>query len=350
MSKISVIIPVYNTEKYIGKCLESLLRQTHQDIEIILVDDCSTDNSLDIITAYQKKHPDKIKVVKSEKNGGAAKARNIGLDIATGDYIGFIDSDDYITDDYYEKLLSACTETSSDMARTNRKLVLGNIGLSFLGRNCCYQDASHIIDPRQDSRYLVNEPPCVTNKLFRRDLIGDSKFPEGIKWEDYPFVVPLMTKANQIITIPEKNYFYNIHMGSTTCKDARKLNKNMLDIFTASDMLEETCLSPTSSDNLRYLINYVQIQNSLQRLKEILNANMPPHEKRELLTLMSHLISIKYGPWQQHEIYQEQKASSPFHRIRMNRVEDLLLPTDSLPSQEEAVKCLIKSNLNRNAK
>lgn len=349
MPKISVIIPVYNSEKYVGKCLDSLLEQTYDDIEVILIDDCSKDNSLNVINSYQEKYPDKIKVIQSCENKGAAKARNLGLDIATGEYIGFVDSDDFITKDYYEKLLTACMETGAQLSRTNRKLVFGGIELSFLGRKCHYQSAS-IINPKEDPRYLVNEPPCVTNKLFSRELIGDAKFPEGLKWEDYPFVVPLMVAANQVAAVPEKNYFYNIHLSSTTCSDARRLNQNMLDIFTCSDMVGESCLTAATPDNVKYLINYVQMQNCLQRLKEILNARMPLAEKQELLTLMSHLVQVKYGPWQEHEIYQEQKDKSLFHGVRMHMAESLLLPTNGLPQDEETVKQMIKTNLNRNIK
>ena len=100
MPKVSVIVPVYNTEKYLGRCLDSLLNQTLEDIEIILVDDHSTDNSLDIMQAYQEKEPRKIKIAQTKQNSGAGAARNVGLELADCNYIGFVDSDDYITPDY----------------------------------------------------------------------------------------------------------------------------------------------------------------------------------------------------------------------------------------------------------
>lgn len=347
MPKISVIVPVYNSERYLGKCIESLVTQTNNDLEIILVDDNSTDKSMDIIESFKKKYPKKIKIATTKVNSGAASARNLGLELATGKYIGFIDSDDFITRDYYEKLENACEETSSDMSRTNRRIVCGPIELSFLGRNP-YEPESGVIDPKNDPRYLVLEPPAVTNKLFKRSLIGDRKFPENLKWEDYPFAFPLMTKANQVAIVPGKNYAYNLHLNSTTCFDARKLSPKMLDIFTCSDMLE--ILKEDSNENTRYLINYAQMQNAVQRLKEIVNANIPLSEKRELLTLFSNLIETKYGYWQEHPITVEQKEQNLVHRIRMSLVESLLLPSEEFPHEEETLKRMIKTRLNNHIK
>lgn len=347
MPKVSIIVPVHNTEKYLEKCIESLLNQTLDDIEIILVDDASQDNSLKIMKFYKHFHPNKIKILTSKENIGAASARNLGMDIARGEYIGFIDSDDYISSTMYEKMVTTCEETSSAIARTNRKIVYGKFDFSFLGRKCMY--TSEIINPKTDSRFLVNEPPCVTNKIFRNSLIGNSRFPEKLKWEDYPFAVDLMVKANQIVSIPGYNYFYNMHLNSTTCKDARNLNKNILDIFTCSDMVAEACITETTHDNVKYLINYVQVQNCLQRLKEILNAPIPLQEKRELLTLFSSLIKTKYGDWQSHALYQEQNKTNFVHGMRMKIIEKLLLPEDDI-STEADLKEKIKTKLEKNTK
>lgn len=103
MSKVSVIIPVYNTEKFLRKCLDSVCNQTLQDIEIICINDCSTDGSSEILREYAGKD-NRIKLIELFENGGAAKARNIGIDIAHGEYIGFVDSDDFVDLDFYEKL------------------------------------------------------------------------------------------------------------------------------------------------------------------------------------------------------------------------------------------------------
>lgn len=347
MAKVSVIVPVYNTEKYLQKCLDSILRQTQKDIEIILVDDCSTDKSFDIISAYQEREPRTIKVLQTEKNSGPATARNLGLEIATGEYIGFVDSDDFITPTMYEEMQEALEETHSDIARVNQRILLFGKDISSIKKD---NSSFTIINPKEDSRFIVTEPPCVTNKLFRRNLIGNERFPEGLKWEDYPFTVPLTVNANQIASLSDRSYTYNMHRNNTTLIDARRLNPNILDIFTCSDIMGEKCLTPDTNPNVRYLIEYSQMYHCLVRLKEVVAANMPLQEKRELLTLMSALIKTKYGPWQEHEIYQEQKENRRVHRIRMNIVERLLQSDEQLPKDEDILKLKIKIKLDKYSK
>ena len=116
MPKISVIIPVYNAEKYIEKCLDSIINQTLKDIEIICIDDCSQDNSLHILKKYSEKDG-RIKVLHCDTNGGESKARNIGIDNTVGEYLAFVDNDDYLDLDFYEKLYSKAKETDADIVK-----------------------------------------------------------------------------------------------------------------------------------------------------------------------------------------------------------------------------------------
>ena len=115
MAKISVIIPVYNCEKFIEKCLQSLVNQTLTDIEIILVNDGSTDNSQKIIEKFSDT---RIKLI-NKKNGGQSSARNVGLDVANGEYIGFIDSDDWVDSDFFEKLYNTAKKYNADISISN---------------------------------------------------------------------------------------------------------------------------------------------------------------------------------------------------------------------------------------
>lgn len=118
MPKVSVIIPVYNTEKYLRKCLDSVCNQTLSDIEIICVNDCSPDNSLDILKEFSQKDS-RIKVINFEENKGVSIARNTGIDSATGEFIGFVDADDFIDLDFYEKLYNKAIETDADCVKGN---------------------------------------------------------------------------------------------------------------------------------------------------------------------------------------------------------------------------------------
>ncbi len=118
MVKISIILPVYNVESYLSRCLDSLINQTIRDIEIICVNDASLDNSIMILNEYKQKDS-RIKVIDCKKNGGAAIARQKGLDVATGEYIGFVDPDDYVDLDFFEKLYSLAVSDKADIAKGN---------------------------------------------------------------------------------------------------------------------------------------------------------------------------------------------------------------------------------------
>lgn len=349
MPKISVIVPVHNTEKFLGRCLESLVQQKEEDIEFILIDDASTDNSLEILTSYQEKYPKKIKVISLKENVGTAVARNVGLEHATGAYIGFVDSDDYISPLMYEKLLEALQTTNADISRTNYVRVLFGFDLAKI-RRTKMEITDPIIIPSEHKDFLIVESPGVTNKLFTREVIGNRRFTPGLKWEDYPFTVPLVVAANKISTTKEKHYMYNMNLQNTTMTDARRLNRRVLDIFTGSDMIGDECFSQNISDNVRKQLEFVQMQHCIIRLKEVSGANIPLQEKRELLTLLSELIKTKYGSWQDHETYQYQKKNSLIHGARMAIVERLLLPPDNFPHDEQTIKQMIKTKLDQNTK
>ena len=124
--KLSVIIAVYNTEKYIVKCLDSLLNQTYKNIELVVINDCSTDNSLKILKKYFKKYSNII-LIDNKQNKGLSYSRNVGLKNASGEYIGYIDSDDYVDSDYYEKLMKAIIKEKSDVAIADMKIVYEDV-------------------------------------------------------------------------------------------------------------------------------------------------------------------------------------------------------------------------------
>ena len=117
MEKVSVIIPCYNVEKYVEECLDSVINQTIgiDNMEIIIVDDCSEDGTMEILQRYEQQYPDQILLVKSEKNARQGAARNIGLQYVSGDYISFVDADDYISRDMYEILVNVIRKTGSDI-------------------------------------------------------------------------------------------------------------------------------------------------------------------------------------------------------------------------------------------
>ena len=220
MSKISIIVPVYKVENYLERCVNSLLAQTWHDIEIILVDDGSPDNSGAICDEFAEKDP-RVKVVHKE-NGGLSSARNAGIVVANGEYIGFIDSDDYIKPQMYEKLLDALVNADADMAICNYEYVEETTDAV----DEHMRDISPLIDQVLNREQALKKLDTDTsgysfyvtawNKLYKRDLFVGCMFQEGKIHEDEFIVHHLFSKCTRIATLAEPLYRYVQRKGSIT--------------------------------------------------------------------------------------------------------------------------------------
>ena len=205
MSKlISVIIPVYNMEKYLKRCLDSVLKQTYSNLEIIVVDDGSIDNSGKICDEYSKKD-NRIKVIHKE-NGGISDVRNVGIENATGDYIGFVDSDDYIAEDMFETLYNLSEENSADISIVsfyemyNGKLIGVRDDKSLTEMNKEEALKELLID--------TNIQSYMWNKLLKRELFENLKFPLGKNFEDIATVLLIFERANKVVLLQDPKYYY----------------------------------------------------------------------------------------------------------------------------------------------
>lgn len=226
--KLSIIVPVYNTGKYLKKCLNSLINQTLDDFEIIIVNDGSTDDSEKIIREYEKKYSDKI-VFMNKKNGGQGSARNVGIKKASGEYIGFVDSDDFIDKNMYKDMYETAKKNDSDIVicsisdyyERERKSSGTHLGLR---ENVQIKDA------------MIKSVPSVVNKIYKRNLIIDNDllFDENIWYEDFPYSMQLIVNAKKINYI-DKCYYYYFHRYYSTMSNENIL-KN-LDILKAFDIL-----------------------------------------------------------------------------------------------------------------
>lgn len=203
MQKISVIIPVYNVEKFLPQCLNSIIHQTYTNLEILIVDDGSTDSSCEIYKKFAK-HDKRIKIIK-QKNQGLSCARNTGLRHATGDYIHFIDADDYIDLDYYEKIVEANENTHADIIATgvksqntpnyevkyDTKCILTTLTEKFITTNA--------LNNCTVWRYVFNRNFLISNNLF---------FADGKIFEDMLFTPEAIRLSNYVLTIPNTFYHY----------------------------------------------------------------------------------------------------------------------------------------------
>lgn len=196
----SIIVPVYNVEKYLDKCLASILRQTFKNFECIIIDDGSPDNSNAIIDKYVKLDQ-RFKVI-HQKNMGISAARNAGLDIAKGEYVVFVDSDDYIADDYLEKFALKIADTDADI------VICGFIE--------AYKDYEKNKVFAVESTEVIKQniladiwPSYVWNKCYKKDLFTNIRFPVGKIFEDILTIPELCLYAQKIVCIPDKLYYYN---------------------------------------------------------------------------------------------------------------------------------------------
>ena len=226
--KISVIVPVYNVENYLPYCIESIIKQTYKNIEIILINDGSTDNSLQLCNKY-KKHDRRIKVI-DQKNKGLSGARNSGINVATGDYFSFIDSDDFVAQDYLEYLLSMMeqgvniTTCQSKIAHNYNE---SNIVISQTGMG---DEAISVHDycvlAFNNVRYL-----SAWGKLYKRELFDTIRFPEGILNEDIFIMAELFDQTSKIGMGKEIKYYYVKRKDSIT---TARFNKRKFDLIEAN--------------------------------------------------------------------------------------------------------------------
>lgn len=227
MPKVSVIIPIYNTENYIEKCLNSIVNQTLEDIEILLIDDGSSDNSLEIAREFQNRD-ERVKIfTQDHKKQGAA--RNLGINNAIGEYIGFIDSDDWVDCDYFEKLYNCAQKYHSDIAlATNIR-----VGGKKTAKKRLNIKNEKYVSELQDKFYLCKQDknPCPTNKIYKKSLLVDNNifFPEGVFCEDKLFTAKAVFFANGVAAVPNIYYYYFRNPNSTVNKkSAKHLNSILL--------------------------------------------------------------------------------------------------------------------------
>ena len=219
--KISLIVPVYNVEKYLEKCVNSILKQTYKNLEIILVDDGSTDESAEICDKLKK--DDNRIVVVHKTNGGLSDARNVGIGIATGNYLGFIDSDDYIQKDMYEYLYKLIKENNADISICNYMTIYED--KDFQVEKIPNEIQAYTkIDAMRELLKRNQIQDYAWNKLYKRNLFNNIKYPVGRKMEDLGTTYKLFDKADKIIIGNQKKYFYLQRMGSI-------VNNKTIDLF-----------------------------------------------------------------------------------------------------------------------
>ncbi len=272
--KVSVIVPVYNVQEYLPKCIESLLNQTLKEIQLILVNDASTDDSFEIMRAYKERYPDRITIVNLLVNQRQGGARNEGIKVAQGDWIGFVDSDDYVEETTFEKLYSLAVQTNADNVICGHNIVdteggiLSSVTLSektMQLHNCDLTNA--------DRDYLIGAylGGGVWNRLWKKQIILNSEvvFPVGKRYEDNYFMTCTIPYLTKIAFVRECLYNYRQTPGSTVLArnsthhlDKIEMEERIQDVFIEKGMYEQYKTGLEYLCIRRYFFNFYYLYTS----------------------------------------------------------------------------------------
>lgn len=229
MPKISIIVPIYidfdYKKEYLITCLDSLVNQSLKDIEIICINDHSPINIDDVLSRYPN-----IKVINNEENLGQSKSRNKGLDVAQGEYITFVDSDDYVNLDMYQKLYEAALENNHpDLIETGITFVKDD---SFVNKDHSgYYSKPRLLKPNEQRDNLIYISPSTCNKLWKRSLVNNTRFINTKMWEDYAFTFSLYMEAESVLNSSNGDYYYRKSATDTVSAKSYYYNNDFTDIF-----------------------------------------------------------------------------------------------------------------------
>ena len=304
---VSIVVPIYNVDKYLAKCLDSLVNQTLKDIEIILVNDGSTDNSGKIAKEYSEKY--KNVYYYEKKNGGLSDARNYGMKHAKGDYIAFIDSDDYAELDTYELMYKKALNENLDYVECN---------FVWEYPNDLAKNRIDIIKPYSNKKEMLKNVRVVAwNKLIRKEIIDKNKleFPFGLHYEDIEFTYKLIPHLNSYSFINETCIHYMQRNNSI----ANVQNKRTEEIFEIFDHIfsyyKENDIYQEYLDELEYDYVRLLLCSSLKRMCKIQDKKV----RKELLTKTWYNINKNFPEWKKNPIIKAKKSKKGKYLRSMNK-------------------------------
>lgn len=331
MAKLSIIVPVYNVEKYLPKCLESLTNQTLKDIEIICVNDGSMDNSLAILKEFASKDS-RIRIIDNQHQG-VAKTRNTGIEQSTGEYIGFVDSDDYIDIDFFEKLYNSATKSNSDIAiasilKHKNFFNIYNAKYTKEETAITIQDKIKLCEDKKHFFFYA------WNKIYHSGFIKENniKFSEGQIYEDVMFAIKALYYSNKIISVYGTKYHYIEHENSLT-KYKDKTGEKEHDLIKAYSELQELCNSKNieiperlnyyTKENFGFILNLYKgkYQSKIQLFNIFTIATISNYsETRNLITILGFKIKIA-----KREIAKE-RQENVFYQYKKDKIDITKVP------------------------
>ena len=293
MPKVSVIVPVYNVEEYLERCLDSLVNQTLKDIEIIIVNDGSTDGSKEKIQKYINTYKNIVYLEK--KNGGLSSARNYGIPYAKGEYIGFVDSDDYVELTMYEKMYNKAIEEKSDMVECD-----------FIWEypNKKREDIGKVYSSKKEA--IIEARVVAWNKIIKKDIIEKTKitFPEGLRYEDIEFFYKIVPYLDKISFVKETLVHYVQRESSiANTQNERtgeifKIWENVLNYYIENNIFNEY------RSELEYSYTRILLCSSLKRIIKVKDRKV----RKALIKLTWQNLNKKFPQWKQNKYLNSTKS------------------------------------------
>ncbi|MNK18784.1 putative glycosyltransferase EpsJ [compost metagenome] len=291
--KVSIIVPVYNVELYLEKCLLSLVNQTLKEIEILVVNDGSKDNSQQIIEDFQQKYPEKIFGFIKE-NGGLSDARNFGIDRAKGQYFGFVDSDDYVSESMFEEMYNLAEIHNAEMAICNLQKVDENGNVTQKLTQLPNFSEKIILEDNLSVFSDISYFAC--NKLFRKDLFNEKRFKKGVHFEDIELIPQLLLQCNILVFTSNYHYQYLERQDSISKSHTMK----GLDILNAVETVELAFNKSRFSNQKTALTNFQILEG--------------------VYTFLAYLAFVK----KDEDFYKMSQVLDDFVRIKGLKIKDIL--------------------------
>ena len=305
MIKVSIIVPAYNVENYIEKCLESLVNQTLKEIEIIIVNDGSTDGTKQKIEKFLLAYPEKIKYLE-KINGGLSSARNYGIPSATGKYIGFVDSDDYVELDMYEKMYEKAEREQADLVECD-----------FIWEypNKQKVDTGKIYHSKKDA--LMYARVVAWNKLIKRETLekANIQFPKGLRYEDTEFFYKLLPSLNKIgfIKTPMVHYVQRSNSIANTqnerVKEIFEIWENIIKFYKEKNLFEEY------KNEIEYTYTRFLLCSSLLRIVKVSDKKT----RKELEQKTWKELNLNFPNWKQNPILKKEKGAKNIYIRHVNK-------------------------------
>ena len=278
--KVSIVTTAYNIEAYIGKCIDSLLAQTHEDIEIIVVNDCSTDKTMSIVSMFED---ERIKVVNHSQNMGAGWARKTGIAACTGDYVITVDGDDWLSEDFIEKLVKNAEETDADIVSGGITYVYDD---NFEQINRYLPRISEGMQKFKD--YANKKIIFLNNKLVRRSMYDTVPYSTRRYCEDTPVILPLLYYANKVSYVDTQGYYYLQHDKSL----CRRVNAFEDALFKALCSQELQVFFGDKGEEYQGLISVPEYIGWLRTMKRTITPKLALYYRSELGEIMPHMLGM----------------------------------------------------------